>query len=194
MPRENRSLPIVSWRPLLVWLLALLSAAAVAASGGALYEKQRANSAIKRLIDRKDIAIDTRHAQPEEILARVNELIRRDRLDEAQAVLGAADTRLPAATRSAILYNLANARTRAAVELVRKGDIDGATARVNLAKSEYRLALKLVPDDWNARFNIDVAMRIVRDLPVGDGTLDDDKPAVPKRLWTDLPGIPKGLP
>jgi mxaK protein len=37
-------------------------------------------------------------------------------------------------------------------------------------------------------------MRLVRDLPQGVGE-DEQKPLeTPDKLWTDLPGVPKGLP
>lgn len=188
------SLPIAqSWRPFMLWIAALASVAAVIASAYSLVEARRANTSILGLLDRQDVAIDAKRAADQEVLARVNELIRRDRIDEAQALLGSSATRLPADVRAAVLFNLANARTRAASEFVRKGDMDSAAALINLAKSEYRLALKLTPEDWNARFNIDVAMRIVRDLPLGVNP-DQENPNAPKRIWTDLPGVPKGLP
>jgi len=34
----------------------------------------------------------------------------------------------------------------------------------------------------------------VRDFPELEVTGDDDVPATPKKLWTELPGLPKGLP
>lgn len=95
--------------------------------------------------------------------------------------------------RARALYNIANERTRRGSEFVRRGDLDHAAALINVAKSEYRLALKLDPNDWNTKFNLDIAMRIVRDLPQAEN-LPDDEQATPKKVWTDLPGVPKGLP
>jgi mxaK protein len=95
--------------------------------------------------------------------------------------------------RALALYNLANERTRQGVEFVRKGDLDHAAALINVAKTEYRLALKIDPRDWNTKYNLDIAMRIVRDLPQADN-LSDEELQTPKKIWTDLPGVPKGLP
>ena len=65
---------------------------------------------------------------------------------------------------------------------------------VMLAKAEYRNALRIDPQNWNAKYNLDVAMRLVRDLPQAVGE-DEEKPLeTPEKLWTDLPGVPKGLP
>jgi len=36
-------------------------------------------------------------------------------------------------------------------------------------------------------------MRIVRDLPQADIPVDEQK-STPKKIWTDLPGVPRGLP
>lgn len=177
----------------LLWLLALASACWFGYAADDFYRAERANRNIQALVSFHDIQIDARRATAQEILARINESIRRDNIDDAQAVLSTATESLPSKVRAAALYNIASARTILAGEAVRKGDLDGATALVNLAKSEYRLALKLDPENWDARYNIDVAMRIVRDLPLGDNP-DKKSPDAPKKLWTDLPGVPKGLP
>jgi mxaK protein len=34
----------------------------------------------------------------------------------------------------------------------------------------------------------------VRDLPRAEGENDEDAQKDPAKLWTDLPGVPKGLP
>ncbi len=93
-----------------------------------------------------------------------------------------------------MLYNMANARMRAAIAAIGKGDYDKAIPLVALAKSEYRSALRLDAADWDAKYNLDIAMRLVRDLPQAVGE-DEEKPLeTPQKLWTDLPGVPKGLP
>jgi mxaK protein len=93
-----------------------------------------------------------------------------------------------------MLYNMANARMRAAMTAIGKGDYDKAIPLVTLSKSEYRNALRLDPEDWDAKYNLDIAMRLVRDLPQAVGE-DEEKPLqTPEKLWTDLPGVPKGLP
>ncbi len=93
-----------------------------------------------------------------------------------------------------MLYNMANARMRGAVTAIGKGDYDKAVPLVMLAKAEYRSALRLNPSNWDAKYNLDIAMRLVRDLPQAVGE-DEEKPLqTPEKLWTDLPGAPKGLP
>ena len=64
---------------------------------------------------------------------------------------------------------------------------------VVLARQEYRRALTLVPESWDAKFNLDVASRLVRDFPAFERTIGDEV-KTKKRLWTDVPGKPEGLP
>jgi mxaK protein len=181
------------WQRSLVWLVAILSAAWFVYAAEDLFSTERSNRNVQDLLAQRDIAIDPRTASPQEVLARINEWIRRDHIDDAQSALSQAELLLPANVRAAALYNIANARTRMAGEEVRKGEVDSAAALINLAKSEYRVALGLEPDNWDMRYNIDVAMRVVRDLPPGDNP-ETTSPDAPKKLWTDLPGVPKGLP
>lgn len=175
-----------------LWLIAGLAIVGVAVAGNHLSDVNTANRTIKDLLSHKDIKIDKKSALPDEVLARVNESLWRDRIDDAQALAMGAQTVMPAQKRAAILYNMANWRTRQAIGLVSKGDIDKAAALINLAKSEYRLSLRLDPDHWDAKYNLDVAMRIVRDLPQAENLQEQD--GTPKKIWTDLPGVPKGLP
>ncbi|MBY0558758.1 hypothetical protein [Hyphomicrobium sp.] len=175
------------------WILAAASVLWFGYAADSLISARRSNDNIRLLVERHDVPIDVKRAHPQEILARIDESVRRDHIDDAQSILSIAGDRLPPSVRAAALYNIANTRTRMAAEAVRKGQIDSATAMINLAKSEYRLALKLDPESWDARHNLDVAMRVVRDFPQADNP-DLSSPDAPKKLWTDLPGIPKGLP
>jgi mxaK protein len=186
----NRVFP---WRGPLIWLLALMAFLASVTALVDLWQTRNANDAIRSLTANKEVQVDSKSAPSQVILARINELIFHDRLEDAQTLLSSAETRIDPHTRALALYNIANERTRKGAEFVRKGDLDHAAALINVAKSEYRLALKLFPNDWNAKFNLDVAMRIVRDLPQAEN-LPDNEQETPKKLWTDLPGVPKGLP
>ena len=184
---------VLPWRGPILWLIAMLAFLFSIAIFVHLVRTRSANDAIASLAANKDVPIDPKSSPSEVILARVNQLIFHDRIDEAQTLLSSSEAKIDPHVRARALYNIANERTRNGSEFVRKGDLDHAAALINVAKSEYRLALKLDPDDWNTKFNLDIAMRIVRDLPQADN-LSDDEQATPKKVWTDLPGVPKGLP
>lgn len=133
-------------------------------------------------------------AAPPLLEARAAFLLTRDRIDEAQPLLDQAALRADDAIRVRMLYNMANARLRAAIRQIEQGHFDKAIPLVALAKAEYRSALRLQPGYWDAKHNLDAAMRLVRDLPRAEGEEGTEPEQTPAKLWTDLPGVPKGLP
>lgn len=181
-------------KAVLLWGLLVGSSAAFAVTGVMFLSKLRTNAAMEQMRAGKDIAVDAATAPPALLEARAAFLLKRGRIEEAQPLLDQAATRADAATQVRMLYNMANARMRVAISAIEKGDFDKAIPFVSLAKSEYRSALRLDSGDWDAKYNLDIAMRLVRDLPQGVGE-DEQKPLeTPDKLWTDLPGVPKGLP
>jgi mxaK protein len=182
-----------SWRGPVLWIVLALALAGVAGAISSLVDITLANRTIRALGQHQDVAVDARWAPPEEILARINEDIERDRIDDAQTLLNSAGAGLPANIKAAALFNVANARTRQGAAAVQKGDLDSGAALVNLAKSEYRMALKIDPERWDYKFNIDVAMRVVRDLPLANNPSNKTL-KTPKQIWYEIPGVPRGLP
>lgn len=161
--------------------------------GARLYVEHDDNATITALAAGQDVAVSPDDA-PAVLFARLNFLTFRDRLDEAQPLLNrlAAEGSRPLAV--AALYDMANARLRLAIDHLGSNDIDPAIPLVRLAKEGYRRALTLDPGFWDAKYNLDIAMRLVRDFPQLDIEGEDVPPEAAKRLWTDLPGLPQGLP
>ena len=152
-----------------------------------------ANDTIDALRAGQNIEVDD-GAPPEALLARVAFLTKRSELDQARMLVEALDRVGEVETRARSHYLLANALLRAALEHIEKSELEAANPLVNLAKREYRRALQLNPDYWDAKFNWDVAARLVRDFPDFERKSGDELTADPKKLWTDIPGKPKGLP
>jgi len=176
-------------------------AAALVASVGAfaaltwrIYEVRRDNATIAALEAGDDVPVDVRTASDEVLIARAQFLLKRDRRDEAQVLVDGSTHMGDLKLRARLIYNHANARIRDAIAAVERADNDKAIPLTRLAKDEYRLALRLDPHAWDIKYNFDVAMRIVRDFPGYEQEGEDLPPDAPKRLWTDLPGVPKGLP
>jgi mxaK protein len=178
----------------LLWLLLGVSLVVVALAGGRLLWREQTNARIGELRAGKDVAVDATSAPATLLEARAYFLLTRDRIEEAQPLLDQAPLRASGPIQVRMLYNIANARLRAAIQAIGQGNFDKAIPFVALAKSEYRAALRLDPDDWGAKYNLDVAMRLVRDLPRTEGEDDGSKDKPPANLWTELPGVPKGLP
>lgn len=172
----------------------ILSVGALAALTWRIHEVRRDNATIAALKNGDDIAVEARTAAPEVVIARSAFLLQRDRREEAQSLVDASAAINDPKQRARLLYNHANARIRDAIAAVERGDNDKAIPLTRLAKDEYRLALRLDPEAWDIKYNFDVAMRIVRDFPGYEQEGEDLPPDAPKKLWTDLPGVPKGLP
>ncbi|MCZ7596254.1 MAG: hypothetical protein M5U16_16225 [Hyphomicrobium sp.] len=186
--------PIGSFKAATLWVVLVAGATAFAVAGLLYISKSQTNAVIDRLRVGADVPVDAASAPPALLDARAAFLLKRDRIEETQPLLDQAALRADRATLVRMLYNMANARMRAAVTAIEKGNLDKAIPLVTLAKSEYRTVLRLDPGDWDAKYNLDIAMRLVRDLPRAVGE-DEEKPLeTPEKLWTDLPGVPKGLP
>lgn len=179
-----------------VYLFLLGSLVGIFGAAWSLAVSVRQNSVIARLADGHDIAVDPATASTRLLMARHYSLITLDRLDEAQIFADVAAPRASSHMCAQIFYNLGNARVRQAFDLIEKGDLDKAGAMIGLAKSNYRAALKIEPKNWDVKHNLDVAQRLVRDLPRESVDADDEPPPSKKAkpLWTDLPGLPRGLP
>jgi mxaK protein len=183
-----------SARGALLWLVFALSLAVFIVAAVQLYMRDRTNTLIRELRAGKDVEVDIATATPALLEARADFLLTRDRIADAQPLLDQAGLRASSAGKARLLFNMANARVRAALHAIEQGQFDKAIPLVSLAKTEYRSVLRLEPRNWDAKYNLDVAMRLVRDLPRGEGENDEDSTKTPAKLWTDLPGVPKGLP
>jgi mxaK protein len=183
--REARS------RVLVVTALALI-AAAIGATG---YWRSAlaANMTIEALRAGRDIEVDA-DSRPELLLARIAFLTTRHEIDRARVLLEALDRAGGDAMRARGHYLLANSLLRKALDDIERSEFEAANPFVNLAKREYRRALQILPQFWDAKFNLDVAARLVRDFPQFERKNGDERSADPKTLWTDIPGKPKGLP
>lgn len=173
-------------------LAVALSTAAVAA-----YVQWRRVDAANRMIEAlsagRDIDVGV-EASSEVLLARIGFLSARSQFDRARILLEALDRNGEPQTRASGHYLLANSLLRQALTHIEASELDAASPFVNLAKREYRRALQLRPDYWDAKYNLDVAARLVRDFPEFERKSGDELSADPKKLWTDIPGKPKGLP
>ncbi|ABD87472.1 hypothetical protein [Rhodopseudomonas palustris] len=176
-----------------VLIAALAGTAAVIA---AMMETNRQNAVVAQLADGRDVAVDPATAPDALLLARHHFLIVHDQLDEAQIFAEIAIPRAAPHVRALLLYNLGNARVRQAFGYIENADLDRAASSIGLAKANYRQALGIEPQDWNLKHNLDVAQRLVRDLPRGSASEEDEPPPTDKAkpLWSDLPGLPRGLP
>lgn len=181
------------WRSTL--LLALLAVALAGALQNAVATRRARidNAAIGALAAGRDVETDSASA-PELIAARVEYLAAREEFDKARALLEPLDAAGREELSAIAHYDLGNALLRRAFDLLERGQLEPAGPFVELARREYRRALQFQPAFWDAKYNLDVAARLVRDNPQLEHSGGDELPADPKKIWTDIPGAPKGLP
>jgi len=90
-------------------------------------------------------------------------------------------------------YNLGNLYLEQAIQQAKAMNINEALPLAGLAKQAYRQALALDSGNWDAKYNLEVAMRLLPEMDRVD--MPDDEPTNQKsQLWTTVPGFPRGLP
>lgn len=134
------------------------------------------------------------HATPQLLLARAAYLHQKQRYNEALAILSLlvsqGDSRLQTQSR----YNLGNVYLSQALAEVEAEHINQAVPLLTLAKQAYRQALTQDSGLWDAKYNLELAMRLLPEFDRISQTADDNDAVQPSQLWTTLPGFPRGLP
>ena len=177
------------------WGILIITLLGVLQSLYANYQIAQSNSVITQLNQGKDIerALDKTDS-PELHLAYGSYLKSKHRYNEAQASLSQIIDRGDKKTRAISRYNLGNTYLAQAIELAEAMQINEATSLASLAKQAYRQALALDSQYWDAKYNLEVAMRL---LPEMDRiVMQEDEPAPQEKvkLWATVPGFPRGLP
>src|SRR5689334_15480417 len=94
---------LASQRGTAFWILAAASVLWFGYAAENLIYSKRANENIRLLVERRDVQIDVKRAHPQEILARIDESVRRDHIEDAQSILSIAGDRLPPSVRGSAL-------------------------------------------------------------------------------------------
>lgn len=126
-------------------------------------------------------------------LARGLALARIDRPDAALAAYRQVESAGSEPLRRAARFNSANLHLRQAASLLQAGEAAQAMALVELAKGLYRQLLVEDPTDWDVRYNLERAVRL---LPEEDGDGDDyaPPPEHSERAATTMRARSMGLP
>ncbi|ANB17089.1 hypothetical protein [Dokdonella koreensis] len=176
-----------------LWTAFAVALGVTVAGAAMLLRRSADNRTIAALAEGRDVAVAD-DATEAVLFARAHYLLARDRFDEARTLTERIVLGRSRGFAFAVLYDKGNAHLRRALLIVDAHRYDETIAEVNLAKEHYLRALRIDPGDWNAKVNLDIAMRLVRDFPDGEAEGDEEPPAQPDRLWTDLPGLPRGGP
>jgi len=177
-----------------LWGVLLLSMAAILLQAWTLVGISQSNSSITDLAAGKDVPLEKIvNAAPEVRLARAMVFKKQQRYDEALATLNLILDAPDPVLQAKIRYNLGNIYLHLAVVKTEAMAINEAMPLVALAKQAYRQALALDSQFWDAKYNLEVAMRL---LPEMDKISNAEESPVNQKsqLWTTVPGFPRGLP
>lgn len=178
----------------LTWLVFLISATTAAVSLVDAYQRNRENGLMAQLQTGQDINVnELASSMPETRLARAAYLQKQkrqpDALESLSLIFNRGDANFQAKTR----YNLGNIYLRQAIDQVEAGHPEEAKTLVTFAKQAYRAALLCDSGFWDAKYNLEVAMRLLPDFDrINTEEPLTDQPKNP--LWTSVPGFPRGLP
>ena len=181
-------------RHISLWSTLAVSLVAVLYSAGALYGIHHDNDLIRQLKSGKDVAVNkVISSEPELRPARAFYFKQKHRYDEPLSTLSLIMNKGDQKFQAKARYNLGNLYLEQAVEQVKAMHINEALPLAGLAKQAYRQSLALDSGNWDAKYNLEVAMRLLPEMDRVD--IPDDSPKNQKsQLWTTVPGFPRGLP
>ncbi|HSI58493.1 MAG TPA: hypothetical protein VLA16_13120 [Ideonella sp.] len=181
------------WLPRLCLAAALLAAALAVERGVAAWEAREANRQMA-------LGVTSPGAPAPVVLAHAMALERQGRHDEALGAYAEAEVLGSESVRQAVRVNVANLYLRRGIDAARdEGNAQRAIVMLQLAKAGYRRALRAQPDDWNTRYNLELALRVLPDFEARDWRRSDSEAEVEDRLlkdkaaWTEMVGQPRGM-
>jgi mxaK protein len=178
-----------------LWAALAVSLAAFVYSAGALYGIHQDNDLIRQLILGKDVIVNkVISGEPELRLARAFYFKQKHRYDEALSTLSLIMDKGDQKFQAKARYNLGNLYLEQAVQQVKAMNMNAALPLAGLAKQAYRQALALDSGNWDAKYNLEVAMRLLPEMDRVDMPDDDSQINQKAQLWTTVPGFPRGLP
>ena len=181
-------------RLIMLWLVLLTSASVITFQIITIYRIQHENARISELNAGHDVSVDKIiNAAPEVRFARAMYYQRQHRYDEALATLSLIMDKGDSNLQTTLRYNLGNMYLQQAVEQLEANNINAAQPLVALAKQAYRQALSLNSHYWDAKYNLEMAMRLLPEMDRID-MKDDESNAPPPQLWATIPGFKGGLP
>ncbi len=181
-------------RHITLWAGLAAALTAFVYSAGTLYDIHQDNDLIRQLVSGKDVAVNkVISGEPELRLARAFYFKQKHRYDEALSTLSLVMDKGDLNFQAKARYNLGNLYLEQAVQQAKAMNINEALPLAGLAKQAYRQSLALTSRYWDAKYNLEVAMRLLPEMDRVD--MPDDEPSNQKsQLWTTVPGFPRGLP
>jgi mxaK protein len=160
-----------------------------------IYQTHRENQWLFELNNGHDIPLDRLTNSGFQLrLARAVYLHQKQRYNEALDTLSLITEQGNSEQQAQSLYNLGNVYLTMAMIEVEAGRINQALPLLGLTKQVYRKALALDSHFWDAKYNLELAMRLLPEFDRISQSDTEEKSVRPSQLWTTVPGFPRGLP
>lgn len=181
-------------RHISLWTALTVSLSGALYSAAMLYGIRQDNDLIRQLTSGKDVAVNkVIGGEPELRLARAFYFKQKHRYDEALSTLSLVMDKGDQKFQAKARYNLGNLYLEQAIQQAKAMNINEALPLTGLAKQAYRQALALDSGNWDAKYNLEVAMRLLPEMDRIDMP-DEESKNQKSQLWTTVPGFPRGLP
>jgi mxaK protein len=170
------------------WVTVLLLVALVT-DGYGLWRATQLNSAIAD----GSIVNSVGELPPQALFAQAYLLAQKGAHDDAIAVYKKVEISSTATLRQAATYNRANRYLTQAMALDEEAAKQLGLPLVEMAKDTYRAVLRVAPDAWDAKYNLERALRLVPD-PDDSDDAELPPPEKSERALTTMRGFSLGLP
>jgi mxaK protein len=160
-------------------------------------EQRFVRESVRTLLAGRDIGPERRFGAPAGVrLAYALYLAGREEYREAEELLAELGQVTSSDIGAKAVYDLGNVYLSRAIAAVERDATAQAGTLAELAKQAYRQALRRRPDDWAAKYNYEVAARLMPDFDRIDNVTEEPEPdeESARKLWTRVPGFPRGLP
>lgn len=130
---------------------------------------------------------------PEAVFAQAYYQAQKSNQESATALYKQVETVAQNNLKNAARYNRANSYLQRAMELDANGNKQLGLPLVEMAKDAYRIVLRSKPVTWDAKYNLERALRLVPD-PDDSDDADLPPPEQSERALTTVRGFTLGLP
>jgi mxaK protein len=188
------------WRDVLVWILWIVSLGLLSATGIGWYRDAQVNAALDQPV--KAIGGGWIRDFPEIQFLNAWQLARKGDTTKALELYTRLATQDMPVINTLARYNMGNLYLQSALDALHdEGAMayNEASPLLAMAKESYRQSLRAMPENWDARRNMELAQRASPDIMPGIRNEQEQEETEvltksTERAWPTIPGFPKGMP
>ena len=188
------------WRDVLAWILWSISLVVFSAAGIGWYRDTQVNAAIDQPV--KALGVSWITDLPEIQFLNAWQLARKGDTTKALELYTKLATQDMPEIQALARYNMGNLYLQSALNALHdEGAMayNEASPLLAMAKESYRQSLRVMPEHWDARRNMELAQRASPDIMPGIRNQQEQEETEvltksTERAWPTIPGFPKGMP